>query len=127
MVLRADLLQPRIMSGCGSLLFTGRSAVRGGARGRDAVLYTAAVWVFGAAVGGGGGAGGREGSGRGPLHGGVLGLRGGVVDGRAVSGWGSGQDLHEFHEGARGLRLLLALGAGLAGGRGHLRYGGAAR
>src|SRR4028119_832495 len=73
-----------------------------------------------------GGEGGREGSGRGPLHGGVLGLRGGVVDGRAVPGWAPGQELHELHEGAGGLRLLLALGAGPAGGWGHLRHGGAA-
>src|SRR4028118_2091712 len=38
------------MSGCGSLLSTGRSAVRGGARVRDAVLYTAAFWIFVAAL-----------------------------------------------------------------------------
>src|ERR671916_1505355 len=38
------------MSGCGFFVFTGRSAVRGGARARDAVLYTAAFWVFAAAV-----------------------------------------------------------------------------
>src|SRR4028119_2072811 len=38
------------MSGCGSLLSTERSAVRGDARIRDAVLYTAAFWVFAAAL-----------------------------------------------------------------------------
>src|SRR5918998_1188252 len=38
------------MSGCESLVSTGRSAVRGGARAWDAVLYTAAFWVFAAAV-----------------------------------------------------------------------------
>ncbi|CAA9382150.1 MAG: hypothetical protein AVDCRST_MAG01-01-49, partial [uncultured Rubrobacteraceae bacterium] len=71
--------------------------------------------------------GGREGSGRGPLYGRVLDLCGGVVDGRAVPGWGSGQDLDGLHEGPRGLRLFLALGEGPAGGWGHLRRGGAAR
>src|SRR4028119_1528187 len=91
-----------------------------------ATAYHVRLWVSSVyrAVGG---EGGREDSGRGPLHGGVLGFRGGVVDGRAVPGWNSGQDLHEFHESARGLRLLLALGAGPVGGRGHLRHGGAAR
>src|SRR4028119_1098518 len=91
-----------------------------------ATAYHVRLWVSSVyrAVGG---EGGREDSGRGPLHGGVLGFRGGVVDGRAGPGWGSGQNLHELHEDARGLRLLLALDAGPAGGRGHLRHGGAAR
>lgn len=38
------------MSGCESVLPKGRLAVRGGAKARDAVLYTAAFWVFAASI-----------------------------------------------------------------------------